>query len=79
MAEGVRARAGTTWGISTTGIAGPTGATEDKPLGLVYVAVASSHGTEVRRSVLPGGRLAVKEASADAVLVLLRESLSERV
>ena len=75
MAEGVRANAGTTWGISTTGIAGPTGATEGKPLGLVYVAVSGPPGTEVRRNVFPGDRMAVKAASADAVLSLLLEHL----
>jgi len=75
MAEGIRARAGTTWGISTTGIAGPTGATEEKPLGLVYVAVAGPHGTVVRRNVFPGDRLEVKMASADAVLALLLEQM----
>ncbi len=75
MAEGIRARAGTTWGISTTGIAGPTGATEEKPLGLVYVAVAGPHGTVVRRNVFPGDRLEVKMASADAVLALLLEKM----
>jgi PncC family amidohydrolase len=75
MAEGIRARAGTTWGISTTGIAGPTGATEEKPLGLVFVAVASPHGTVVRRNVFPGDRLEVKMASSDAVLALLLEKM----
>jgi PncC family amidohydrolase len=75
MAEGIRARAGTTWGISTTGIAGPTGATEEKPLGLVYVAVAGPHGTVVRRNVFPGDRLEVKMASSDAVLTLLLEKM----
>ncbi|MCK5251879.1 MAG: CinA family protein [Thermoplasmata archaeon] len=75
MAEGIRRRADTTWGISTTGIAGPTGDTEEKPLGLVYVAVAGPQGTMVRRNVFPGDRLAVKQASAEAVLALLLESL----
>ena len=75
MAEGVRLRAGTTWGISTTGIAGPTGATEEKPLGLVYVAVAGPGGTEVRRNVFPGDRLEVKTASGAAVLALLLEQM----
>ncbi len=75
MAEGVRANAGTTWGISTTGIAGPTGATEEKPLGLVFVAVSGPPGAEVRRNVFPGDRMAVKAASADAVLSLLLDQL----
>ncbi|NOQ53988.1 MAG: nicotinamide-nucleotide amidohydrolase family protein [Thermoplasmata archaeon] len=75
MAEGIMKRAGTTWGISTTGIAGPTGATEEKPLGLVYVAVAGPQGTEVRRNVFPGTRLAVKHASSEAVLALLLEQM----
>jgi PncC family amidohydrolase len=78
MAEGVRARSGATWGISTTGIAGPTGATEDKPLGLVYVAVAGPHSTEVRRNVFKGDRLAVKAASAEGVLSLLLARLEGR-
>jgi len=75
MAEGIRRRAGTTWGISTTGIAGPTGDTVEKPLGLVYVAVAGPHGTVVRDNVFPGDRLAVKQASSQAVLALLLGSL----
>jgi PncC family amidohydrolase len=75
MAEGVRSVMGADWGISTTGIAGPTGDTEDKPLGLVYYAVASSRGTAVRRAVFPGTRLEVKRASAEAVLALLRDEL----
>ena len=79
MAEGVRAVLGADWGISTTGIAGPTGDTEEKPLGLVYYAVASDPGTQVRRQVLPGDRLDVKRASAEAVLSLLLETLEGRV
>jgi PncC family amidohydrolase len=79
MAEGVRAVLGADWGISTTGIAGPTGATEDKPLGLVYYAVAGGTGTRVRGQVFPGDRLEVKRSSAEAVLSLLREALEGRV
>ncbi len=78
MAEGVRAVLGADWGISTTGIAGPTGDTEDKPLGLVYYAVAGATGTQVRRQVFPGDRLEVKRASAEAVLELLLEELSHQ-
>jgi PncC family amidohydrolase len=75
MAEGVRKTAGSHWGISTTGIAGPTGDTEDKPLGLVFVAVAGPGGTEVRRHVFPGARREVKRASSEAVLSLLMEEM----
>lgn len=75
MAEGVRSVLGTDWGISTTGIAGPTGATEEKPLGLVFVAVSGPGGTSVRREVFPGSRLEVKRASAEAVLRLLLQEL----
>ena len=75
MAEGVRSVLDTDWGISTTGIAGPTGATEEKPLGLVHYAVAGPRGTSVRRQVFPGGRLEVKRASAETVLRLLLEQL----
>ncbi len=77
MAEGVRAVMGADWGISTTGIAGPTGATEDKPLGLVYYAVAGDDGTHVRHQVFEGDRLTVKRSSAKAVLELLVESISD--
>jgi PncC family amidohydrolase len=75
MAEGVMSVMGADWGISSTGIAGPTGETEDKPLGLVYYSVASRRGTVVRRAVFPGDRLEVKRASAGAVLTLLRDAL----
>jgi PncC family amidohydrolase len=76
MAEGARRGAKADWGASTTGIAGPTGDTPDKPLGLVFVAVASQGRTVARRHVFPGDRLAVKEASAMAVMELLVEELA---
>lgn len=79
MAEGIRSVLGADWGISTTGIAGPTGDTEDKPLGLVYYAVASDAGTKVRRSVFPGSRQEVKLASTQAVLTLLLEALEGNI
>ncbi|MFB6130274.1 MAG: CinA family protein [Salinigranum sp.] len=75
MARGVRDLAGTTWGVSTTGIAGPGGGTEEKPVGLVYVGVAyaGEWGTgssfhRARRYVFDGDRLAVKERSARRAL-----------
>ena len=79
MAHGVRAVLGADWGISTTGIAGPTGATEDKPVGLVYFAVAGEDGIRVAHQVFPGDRTQVKRASAEAVLSLLLDVLEGRV
>jgi PncC family amidohydrolase len=78
MAEGARSVLGADWGISTTGIAGPTGDTDDKPLGLVYYAVSSGTGTIVQRAVFPGDRSEVRRASAEAVLALLLETLGQR-
>jgi nicotinamide-nucleotide amidase len=75
MAQGVRDRAETTWGVSTTGIAGPTGGTDDKPVGLVYVGVAyaapwgSGESTvSADRYVFEGDRRAVKGESARRAL-----------
>jgi nicotinamide-nucleotide amidase len=71
MARSVRDDAGTTWGVSTTGIAGPSGGTEEKPVGLVFVGVAyaapwGSGDSFVRaeRRVFDGDRSTVKTESA---------------
>ncbi len=74
MAEAVRARAGTALGISTTGIAGPTGATPEKPVGLVYVALAHGKGTDVRelRYGTEPGREGVKYLASQSALDMIR-------
>ena len=72
MAEGVRRVCETDVGLSVTGIAGPTGGTAEKPVGLVYWAVAHPGGTVVRNKVFQGEREEVQIASAYAVLDLLR-------
>lgn len=78
MAAGARDRADTTWGVSTTGIAGPGGGTDEKPVGLVYVGVAyaAPWGTEASfsrsaRATFAGGRDEVKRASAELALAEL--------
>jgi len=72
MAEGVRRVCETDVGLSVTGIAGPTGGTAEKPVGLVYWAVAHPGGTVVRNKVFQGEREEVQIAAAYAVLDLLR-------
>jgi nicotinamide-nucleotide amidase len=52
MAEGIRNRLGATLGLSTTGVAGPTGGTEDKPVGLVYLGLATAKGVQTRRLLI---------------------------
>jgi PncC family amidohydrolase len=71
LATGIRLRLGTDLGLSVTGIAGPTGATPTKPVGLVYVGVADADGVVVTRHLWDGDRSANKRASAAAVLRLL--------
>jgi PncC family amidohydrolase len=75
MAAGALERVGATVAVSVTGIAGPTGATESKPIGLTYVAVADAAGHDVRRHVWRGDRSANKRASAAAVLRLVLERI----
>jgi nicotinamide-nucleotide amidase len=75
MAEGVRLRAGTDFGLSVTGIAGPGGGSEGKPVGLVYIALSDDAHTEHRKLMLPGDRQLIRSRASQAALDLLRRRL----
>jgi nicotinamide-nucleotide amidase len=72
LAEGIRSRAGTNIGIGITGIAGPGGATPEKPVGTVSVAVIVDDETRVRTFQFIGGRDMVKFQAAQAALNMTR-------
>ena len=75
MAEGVKARASTDFGLAVTGIAGPGGGTTEKPVGLVYIALADDAHTEHRRIMLPGDRHLIRQRASQSALDLLRRRL----
>lgn len=78
MAQQMARRAGTHLGLSTTGIAGPTGGTKKKPVGLVYVGLYTPDGkTIVKRYRFRGTRLRIKEQAARAALTLLKTVLEK--
>ncbi|MFZ1947762.1 MAG: CinA family nicotinamide mononucleotide deamidase-related protein [bacterium] len=76
MAVGVRRRAGTDLGLATTGIAGPSGGSPSKPVGLVYTALASGERCRVAEHRLAGDRGLVKRRAAARALDMVRSSLA---
>ena len=75
MADGLRERLGCDYAVAVTGVAGPSGGSEAKPVGLTYVATAGPEGDEVRRHLWDGDRVENKERSAAAALELLIEAI----
>ncbi|HSR50564.1 MAG TPA: competence/damage-inducible protein A [Acidobacteriota bacterium] len=75
MAAGARNRSGADYALSTTGIAGPGGGSEEKPVGLVWVGLAAPEGVESKRLQLPGDRNWIRLRSARLALDLLRRRL----
>lgn len=75
MARGVRHKAKSDFGLAVTGIAGPGGGTDEKPVGLVYIALADDAHTEHRKLMLPGDRELVRWRASQAALDMLRRRL----
>ncbi len=75
MAQGARNKARTDFAISTTGIAGPTGATEQKPVGLVYICVDSDEGCELKSCLFSHGREFIRLRAVQTALNMLRLKL----
>jgi len=77
MAIGVRKRSSADIGVGITGIAGPTGATKEKPVGLVYIAVDANQVTEVKECRFKGSRIDIKKYSTNTALNMVRLKLME--
>ncbi len=75
LAEGIRARCGTTLGVGVTGVAGPTGGTPEKPVGLVFHALASEQGTEIVERNFPSDRERVRWFASQQALDMVRRKL----
>lgn len=76
MAEGARRALGTDLAVAVTGIAGPGGGTSEKPVGLVYMALADGQTTRVVKHLFEGDRESIKLQTADAALNLVLENLN---
>ena len=74
MAQGLRERSGADIAVSTTGIAGPSGGTKDKPVGLVYVGCADAHGVRVEKLTLTGSRERIRNLAALRALDMIRRA-----
>lgn len=75
MADGIRERVGATFGCGITGVAGPGGGTEEKPVGLVYVAVSDGKHTDVLEKRFLGGRESIRQWAAQQALDMVRRRL----
>jgi nicotinamide-nucleotide amidase len=78
LAEGARAKLGADVGVGITGIAGPGGGTEEKPVGLVWLSVATADGEPLTRSVnLPGSRADIRDRTTTVAMHLIRRALQD--
>jgi len=75
MASGVRERFHSDYGLSVTGIAGPTGGTKEKPVGLAYMALAGANGCDYEKHLLDGNRAMIRFHCSQLALDMLRRHL----
>lgn len=75
MADGVRVSFGADIAISVTGIAGPNGGTAEKPVGTVFIGLATERGSFAERFIFTGDRGSIQQQTAEAALVLLAQQL----
>ena len=76
MAIGIKERSNVDIGISTTGIAGPTGGTKEKPVGLVYIGIATSKNTRVKQFIFSEKRAQNKERTCNEALKFLLDAIT---
>jgi PncC family amidohydrolase len=76
MAQGVRKQLKCTWSVAITGIAGPTGGTEEKPVGTVWFAVGGPGFETTEKKVFSGSRMDIQKQSVDFAIELLLKSMS---
>ncbi|HKQ93408.1 MAG TPA: competence/damage-inducible protein A [Blastocatellia bacterium] len=75
MAAGIRKRAGSTFGVGVTGVAGPGGGSPEKPVGLVYIALADDTQNTTRKFIFPGDRQFIRTLSVNAALDMVRRRI----
>jgi nicotinamide-nucleotide amidase len=79
MAKGMRERTQTDYAVSVTGIAGPTGGSEEKPVGLVFIGYADENETRAFKTILPGDRELVRWRASQAALEFLRRKILKSI
>jgi len=79
MASSIRENAQASYGLSITGIAGPSGGTTEKPVGLVYTALSWENGMESKKNLFLGNRKIIKFQSSQKALDMLRRHLLKNI
>ena len=75
LAEGIRRKTQASLGLAVTGLSGPSGATTEKPLGLIYISLAEEEGSEVREFRFTGERERIQELASQTSLNWVRNKL----